>query len=173
MKQQFMKQQLTQQLIARWNTFSSKEKRILTILALVTLCLLFYAFAWLPVQHGRERLAQIIPEKQAKLLLMRSQATDIERLRNQYKSLTASADALKAAVEVSAKFHGLVPSYKDAVANNNTQLALTLTQVSFDAWIKWVESLQSQNHVRVQSCHITPIGTAGQVKVEAVFTVAE
>lgn len=169
---------MKQQLIARWNTFSGKEKRILAVIALVMLCLLFYAFIWLPVQHGRERLARAIPEKQVKLMLMRSQAADIERLRGQYKSLTATAGALRAAIEVSAKFHGLVPSYKEVVANNdaaknNTQLALTLTQVGFDTWVKWVESLQSQSHVRVQSCRITPEGVVGQVKIEAVFTAAE
>ncbi len=170
---------MKQQLISRWNAFSIKEKRILTILALAGFCLMFYAFVWLPVQHGRERFAQSIPDKQAKLLLMRSQAADIESLHNQYKSLGASADALKAAIEVSAKYHGLVPIYKEATVNkdlvntNKTQLALTLTQVSFNAWIKWVESLQSQNHVRVQSCHITPEGLAGQVKVEAVFTAVD
>ncbi|MEI8363372.1 MAG: type II secretion system protein M [Betaproteobacteria bacterium] len=170
---------MKQQLMARWNSFSSKEKRILSILAFVILGLIFYAFVWLPVQHGRERLALTIPEKQAKLLLMRSQAADIALLRTQYKSLGVSAGALKAAIEVSAKFHGLVPSYGDAVArshsvkNSDDQLVLTLTKVSFDTWVKWVESLQSQSHVRVKSCRITPEGIAGQVKVEAVFTTAE
>lgn len=170
---------MKQQLIARWNSFTNQEKRILSALALLVLCLLFYAFVWQPVQHGRERLALAIPSKQAKLILMRSQAADIERLRNQYKSLNASVGALKAAIEVSAKFHGLTPSYKDAVKNNYSeknnghQLGLTLAQVSFDVWVKWVESLQSQNQVRVQSCRIIPTATLGQVKVEAVFTAAE
>jgi len=170
---------MKQQLMARWNSFSSKEKRILSTLALVMLGLIFYAFVWLPVQHGRERLALTIPEKQAKLLLMHSQAADVERLRGQFKSLGASNDALKAAIAVSAKFHGLVPNYNDAATNNklstnsNSQLALTITQVNFDTWLKWVESLQSQNHVRVKSCHITPTSVAGQVKVEVVFAAAE
>jgi type II secretory pathway component PulM len=170
---------MKQQLLARWNSFSSKEKRILATLAFIVLCLLFYAFVWLPVQHGRERLAQEIPQKQAKLLLMRSQAADIERLRGQYQSLAASAGALKAAIEVSAKFIGLVPSFKETAKNNDSEksngnrLGLTLTQVSFDSWVKWVESLQSQSHVRLQSCRITPEGATGQVMVDAVFTAAE
>ncbi len=180
MKQFIMNQlPMNQALIARWNSFSSQEKRILSTLAVVTLCLIFYAFAWLPVQHGRERLAKVIPEQQAKLLLMRTQAADIERLRSLYKALGASTGALKAAIQVSAKMQGLTPSYNEASASNisaknaDKQLAITLTQVSFDSWLKWVESLQSQNHVRVVSCRITPTGIAGQVKVEAVFSAAE
>ena len=170
---------MKQDLILRWNAFSNQEKRILNAIALIVVCLIFYAFVWQPVEHGRERYAKSIPDKKAKLLLMRAQAADIETLRNQYKLLGASADALKAAIAVSAKHHGLVPIYEDAtlnkrlVKNDKTQLALTLTQVNFNTWIKWVESLQSQNHVRIQSCHISPDGLAGQVKVEAVFTAAE
>lgn len=170
---------MKQQLLARWNAFSSKEKRILSALGLVLAGLLFYAFVWQPVQHDRQRLLLIIPEKQAKLALMRSQAADIERLRGQYKALNTNAGALKAAIAVSAKFHGLAPNYKDIYKNNNfekhndRQISLTLTQLSFDAWVKWIESLQGQHHVRVQSCRITTEGALGQVRVEAVFAAVE
>jgi len=165
---------MKQQVMMRWNSFSSKEKRLLIVLALVMLSLCFYAFIWLPVQHGRERLAKIIPEKQVKLMLMRSQAADIEHLRGQQNKLIRGASgALKAAVEVSAKFHGLIPSYNKSEQTSESQLSLTLTQVSFDSWIKWVESLQSQNHVRVKSCRIIPEGQSGQVRVEAVFAAFE
>lgn len=170
---------MKQELIMRWNAFSNQEKCFLKAMALLVVCIIFYAFVWQPVQHGRERFAQSIPEKEAKLLLMQAQAADIETLRNKYKSLGASADALKAAIAVSAKHYGLVPIYEDAsenktlVKNDKIQLALTLTQVSFNTWIKWVESLQSQNHVRIQFCRISPASLAGQVKIEAIFIAAE
>src|ERR1039457_3753547 len=161
---------MKEQLLARWNAFSSKEKTILTLLALAVLCLLFYAFIWLPVQQGRERLQREIPEKQTKLLLMRAQAADIERLRGQYKLLRGAPDGLKATIDVSAKFHGLAPRYPSPEKSSDpSRLEIALTQISFDTWIKWVESLQSQNHVRVQSCRITPDVADGQVRVEAVF----
>lgn len=165
---------MKQQLIMRWNTFSSKEQSLLLALALIMLSLLFYAFVWLPVVHGRERLTKIIPEKQAKLMLMRSQAADIEQLRGQQKKLlNGSANALRATVEVSAKFNGLLPSYTQSSNTDSSQLAVSLAQVNFDTWVKWAESLQSQNHVRVKSCRITPAGLPGQVKVEAVLTALE
>lgn len=158
-------------LLARWDALSNQEKAILASLALVVLCLMFYAFLWLPVQRGSERLTRDIPVKQAKLLLMRAQAADIERLRGQYKLLSGSPNGLKAAVEVSAKFHGLAPHYPTQAKGSG--LEIVLNQTSFDIWIKWAESLQSQNRVRVKSCRITPEGAAGQVRVEAVFTASE
>lgn len=162
------------QLIARWGVFSSKEQSILTALLLIMLCLLIYAFVWLPVQHGRERLSRVLPEKKVKLMVMRSQADDIEHLRGQFNEIRSHADGLKAAIEVSAKLNGLMPTYVPNVQNSDAKrLAVVLTQVSFDAWLKWVESLQSQHHVRVQSCKITPSASRGLVNIDAVFTALE
>ena len=162
------------QLIARWRTFSSKEQSILMALSLIMLVLLIYAFVWLPVQHGRERLSRVLPEKKVKLMMMRSQAGDIERLRVQFNGIRSHAGGLNAAIEVSAKVNGLMPTYAPAAQNNDVnRLAVVLTQVSFDAWLKWVESLQSQHRVRVQSCKITPSASPGLVNIDAVFTALE
>lgn len=162
------------QLIARWRAFSSKEQSILKALLLIMLCLLIYAFVWLPVQHGRERLSRMLPEKKVKLMLMHSQADDIEHLRGQFNEIRSHADGLKAAIEVSAKVNGLMPTYVPNIQNSDANLlAVVLTQVSFDAWLKWVESLQSQHHVRVQSCKITPSTSRGLVNIDAVFTAME
>ena len=162
------------ELIARWRTFSSKEQSILTALLFITLCLLLYAFVWLPVQHGHERLSRVIPEKKAKLILMRSQAADIEGLRGQFSAIRSQSGGLKAAVEVSATVNGLMPTYAPPAQNSDaSRLEVTLKQVSFDAWLKWIESLQSQHHVRVQSCRITPSASRGLVNIDAVFTALE
>ena len=162
------------QLIARWRAFSSKEQSILMALSLIMLVLLIYAFLWLPVQHGRERLSRVLPEKKLKLMMMRSQAGDIESLRRQFNEISSHAGGLKAAIEVSAKVNGLTPTFSPAAQNNDAnRLAIVLTQVSFDNWLKWVESLQSQHHVRVQSCKITPNAPPGLVNIDAVFTALE
>jgi general secretion pathway protein M len=162
---------MKQQIIARWNALSKKEQVLLMALTLFMLCLLVYAYAWIPVQHGRQRLTQVIPEKQGKLMLMRVQAAEIESLRGQqYKLLHAEAGALKATIEVSAKYHGLVPSY--SAQSDDEKLSLTLSKVGFDTWIKWVESLQSQHQVRLRSCHIVSL-PSGQINIEAVFSAFE
>ena len=162
------------QLITRWRALSSKEQSILMALSLIMLGLLIYAFVWLPVQHGRERLSRVLPEKKVKLMMMRSQAGDIERLRVQFNGIRSHAGGLNAAIEVSAKVNGLMPTYVPNVQNSDAKrLAVVLTQVSFDAWLKWEESLQSQHHVRVQSCRITPSASRGLVNIDAVFTALE
>lgn len=157
--------------IARWRQFSPKEQSILTALLFLTLSLLLYAFVWIPVQQGRERLGWLIPEKKAKLLVMRSQAADIEGLRGQFNSVRSQSGGLKAAVEVSAKLNGLILIYAPSAQNNDvSRLEVTLKQVTFDAWLKWVESLQTQHHVRLQSCRIRPDASRGLVNIDAVFT---
>lgn len=161
------------QLLARWQAFSTKEQSFLTTLLIATLCLVFYAFIWLPVHHGRERLSGLIPEKKTKLMVMRSQAADVERLRGQFNNIRSQSGGLKAAIAVSAQVNGLKLSYATAANNDERNLKVSLMQVSFDAWLKWVESLQTQHHVRVQSCQITPSASRGLVNIEAVFTVME
>ena len=161
------------QLIARWRAFSTKEQSFLTALLLIVLCLIFYAFLWLPIQHGRERLTRVIPEKKTKLLIMRSQAADVERLRGQFENIRNHSGGLKAAIAVSAQLNGLKLSATTAQNNDERNLKVTLSQVSFDAWLKWVESLQSQHYVRVLSCQVMSSATRGLVNIEAVFTVME
>lgn len=165
-----MKDQLT----SRWNSFSTREQLILKALGIIILFFLFYAFVWLSVQHGRERLSLVIPEKKAKLILMRSQAADIELLRGKFKSIRNVPEGLKAAIEISAKIHGFTPIFNttEKITDAN-RLEISLTQLSFDTWLKWVDSLQSQSHIRAQSCIITPSDSRGFVNVKAVFTTSD
>lgn len=165
---------MKEQLIYRWNAFSTKEQSILKLISILTLAMVFYAFIWLPVQHNRMRLSQLIPEKKATLMKMSLQAKEIERLRGQFKIVRNTSDGLKAAVEISAKFNGLTPIYSPVTLNNGTSLVeITLKQVSFETWLKWVDSLQTQNHVRVQSCRIVPSVSHGQVNINAVFNASD
>ena len=144
-------------LIARWRGFSTQEQSIITILFFVILCLLIYAFVWLPVQQGRERLNRIIPDKKNKLILMRSQAADIERLRGQINSIRTNKGGFKSLIDVSAKVNGLTLNFLPDIENSDANLLkITLSKVNFDTWFKWIETLQIQYHVRVQSCQIKP-----------------
>ncbi len=159
------------QLIARWRAFSTQEQLFLSALLFIVLCLFLYAFIWLPVQHGHERLSRIIPEKKTKLLLMRSQAADVARLRGQFNNIRNQSGGLKAAIAASAQVKGLNLSYAPTAPNSDERnLKVSLKQVSFDAWLKWVESLQSQHHISMQTCQITPSVLRGKVNIDAVFT---
>jgi len=161
-------------LIARWHGFSNKEQSILAVLFFVILCLLIYAFIWWPVQHGRERLNRVIPDKKSKLMLMQSHAREIERLREQFNSIKINNGGLKSLIEVSAKVNGLTLNHVPDTENFDANLLkITLSQVSFDAWFKWIESLQSQYHVRVQTCQIKPSELRGLVNIEVTFIAVE
>ena len=161
-------------LIARWRGFSTKEQSILAGLFFVILCLLIYAFVWLPVQQGQERLNRIIPDKKNKLNLMRSQAADVERLRGQFNSIRTNKGGFKSLIDVSAKVNGLTLNFLPDIENSDANLLkITLSKVNFDAWFKWIEILQNQYHVRVESCQIKPSELRGLVNIEVIFNAAE
>ena len=162
---------MIEQLIARWHTFSQKEQNSLKVLAFFLSCTLFYALAWLPVQQSRIRLEREIPEKKAKLILMRSQAQDIERLRGQLKFVNNTN--IKSIVEISAKLNAITPVYPQNSTSTDKQIEITLTQVNFDTWIKWLDSLQSQYHIRVKFCQVLPSPSRGLVNINAVLVTSE
>ncbi len=161
------------QLIARWLAYSQKEQYFLKVFAFLLLCTVFYALLWLPVQQGRTRLEQVIPEKKAKLIQMRLQAQDIERLRGQFKSVRSTSASVKAIIDFSANLNAMTPVYTNTSPNDGKQIEITLTQVNFDNWLKWLESLQSQYHIRVQFCQIMPSASRGLVNINAVLTTPE
>ena len=161
-------------LVARWSRFSTKEQSILTTSFIILLFLLIYAYIWLPVEQGRERLSRLIPDKKNKLIVMRSQAAEVERLRGQFNSVRSNTGGLKSVIEASAKVSGLILNYPPAIESSDAnRIKITLSGVNFDAWLNWVETLQNQYHVRVQACQIKPSATRGQVNIEAVFIAAE
>ena len=162
---------MKEQLIARWLAFSQKEQFFLKILSFFLLCALFYALVWLPLQQGRIRLERVIPEKKAKLTLMRSQAQDIERLRGQLKFVNNTN--IKSIVEISAKLNAITPVYPQNSTSTDKQIEITLTQVNFDTWIKWLDSLQSQYHIRVKFCQVLPSPSRGLVNINAVLAASE
>lgn len=165
---------MKEQLISRWYAFTNKEQSILIALLFIIICAFFYAFVWQPIQHNRERLSRIIPEKKEDIYLMRSQAAEIERLRGQFNKIRTHVGGLKAAIEASAKVNGLTLNYGPTANNDDKRLfKVSLNRVSFDAWIKWVELLQSQYMVHIQSCKVTPSSVPGQVDIDVVFIAME
>jgi type II secretory pathway component PulM len=48
-------------------------------------------------------------------------------------------------------------------------LHVQIATIAFDVWIKWAESLQANQGIRVVSCQISPNIKAGEVRVDAVL----
>ena len=156
--------------IDRWREFSQKEQVFLGVFGFILLIFFFYAYAWLPTQQATEKFAKEIPKKAAQLNLMKLQAAEIESKRSEFHLSKTSKEGLNASVERSAKAQGIVlnkiTDQPNAVGN---MLHAQITALSFDTWVKWIESLQANQGIRLISCVIRPNLKAGEVNVDAVL----
>jgi type II secretory pathway component PulM len=157
-------------LIEHWQRYNQKEQSFLAIFGLtLSLCIL-YAYLWLPIQVANDKFSNEIPKKEAQLNLMKLQAAEIESQRHQFHLNKISNEGLKSTIERSAKDHGIalekLNNQPDAAGN---ALHFHIASITFDAWIKWTESLQNNQSARVIFCMITPNLKTGDVKVDVVF----
>lgn len=156
-------------LISFWQARNEREKNLLIFCAAFLLAVFLYAYVWLPGEKIRARLRETLPQLRAEAARMTEQAVEIKRLR---KTLPAPGQPqdIKQAIDASAQRHQL----HDRVSTLNTdatgKAVLTLNAVAFDAWIRWLDALQNENHLRLVSCRIQVLGEPGMVKVDATLT---
>ena len=161
---------MKQIIIERWQEFSQKEQRFLGIFGAILLIFFLYAYLWIPIQQANDRFAKVVPAKEAQLNLMKLQAAEIESKRHQFHLSKASKEGLKASIDRSAIGYGIVlEKLSDHFDASDTSLHVKIASTSFDAWIKWTESLQDNQGIRITSCVISPSLKFGEVKVDAVF----
>jgi hypothetical protein len=161
---------MRQLLIEQWQKYNQKEQTFLAICGLTLSFFILYAYLWLPIKLASDKFSTEIPKKEAQLNLMKLQAAEIESKRNQFHLNKISKEDLKSSIERSAKDHGLalekLNNQPDLAGN---RLHFHIASITFDAWIKWTESLQNNQGVRVIFCMVSPNLKTGDVKVDVVF----
>ena len=154
-------------ILDRWKSFSDRDQKSLLILSAIASILIFYGLLWLPIQNGREKLAIAIPEKQARLLIMQQQASEIEVNRKK-RLLITSSESLKSATDGSAKAHGIELVSSPLQAKH---IEIVIKSVGFNAWIQWIKDLQSENGMRLITCNIVPTGIGNNVSINATLAI--
>lgn len=149
-----------------WQRLSAREQTIVgggTGL-LVIILLVFYV--WQPLEKERTRLRASLPGIRAEAQQMRVDALAVPKLKSTAKP-AALAGGLKEIVEQAASTHGLQVS--QANPEGNGKLSMSLAAVPFDAWVKWLATLQAQQ-VRLDTCRVEALPQSGMVKVQAVLS---
>ncbi|MDR2195384.1 MAG: type II secretion system protein M [Gallionellaceae bacterium] len=160
---------------ARWQTFkknvwdsrSAQERRTLMIAAWILVPLLAYAVLWYPAHTAVNKLRVEIPAMRAQAAHMRVEAEEAAALRHAPQPALLDAAALKTAIEESAARHQLRAAITSLDAQPPHAVRITLDAVSFEQWLAWLRSLQSEQHVRADSLVITALPQTGAVKVSA------
>jgi type II secretory pathway component PulM len=97
---------------------------------------------------------------------MRVDALAVPKLKSAAKPASL-AGGLKEMVEQAASAQGL--QVTQASPQGNGKLGVTLAVVPFDAWVKWLATLQTQQAIRLDTCRVEALQQTGMVKVQAVL----
>jgi type II secretory pathway component PulM len=127
--------------------------------ALLALALLV-AFAWLPLERSRARLAAELPRLRASIATLQRDADEVKRLRAMPSIAPSSATPI-AAIAAANTLPGAQISAVD-----DRRLRLTGADVGFTALLEWLAAAQAAHGLRVESARLDALPATGRVRAE-------
>ena len=124
--------------------------------------LLGYGIVWAPVQRDLSKLRFDVPRQHTQLALMRVQAKQVAQLRRSAPSRIASGNLLTI-LEQSAQSRGLRENITRMEPDEANLVRLSLDGVDFNALLRWLKELQTQNGIRPETTTITAQSEPGLV----------
>lgn len=144
--------QLKQQLAAKWQTLEQRERLTLMIGSIFVLIIIVYSFIWAPMQQSIHKHHDLLPAKRADLVWMQQQA---ENYKSNKQITKVSDKPLLTIIEETAQQAGLREQIQQmSPGDNPNEVKVSLSETSFDDWIKWVDSLNKQYGVSVTAASI-------------------
>ena len=143
-----------------WQARNPRERMILTYGGVFLILTLLYGLAWLPISEGRRKLSATLPQLRADVAKMHTHAQEITGL--QAGTGAASGDARQAA-ESSLQSANLRDKASAVDRVDAQRVRITLNGMPFDALLKFLGDMQSQQRIRVETLQIQATD-AGRVK---------
>lgn len=145
-----------------WQERSDRERKVLILASAFLASSLLYAFVWQPGEKAESRLGTELPQLRSKLLEMRSEASEIARLK---KAAAPASANIRKEIEDTAKASGIGLSRIES--GSDGKVHAEFASVSFDKWIAWLD--KARTDIRFESGHIQRIDPNGTVRIEATF----
>jgi general secretion pathway protein M len=145
-----------------WNSLQSRERLVVGVGAAILLALLGYSIVWAPVQRDLSNLRIDVPKQRMQLALMRVQAKQVAQLRGSAPAKIASGNLLTK-LEQSAQNRGLRENITRMEPDETNLVRLSLDSVDFNALLRWLKELQTQNGIRPETATITTQSDPGLV----------
>ena len=153
-----------------WESRAPRERTIVAALAVV-LGAVLYLWLLQSADRARGQLSTTVTTLRAQAARVEQQAAEYERLRAA-PPVAASSTDLRALVQAQAGAAGLSRALQRIDAPDANQVQVVLGAVAFSDWLNWVAGLQAQQ-VRLDTCRIEAMSTAGLVSVTATFVRAK
>lgn len=152
-------------LASAWARRSDSERRTLAWGGALLALALLVAFAWLPLQRTRDRLAAELPALRGSIAALERDAAEVERLRRQPVAAPPAGTPLASLVSNSGGLQGAQVSVLDA-----RRVRVSGADVSYGSLLEWLRNAQATHGMRVESARLDALPAAGRVRAELLLT---
>lgn len=147
---------------AFWTARSPRERTILAAVTALAALLLVLAFAWLPLERSRARIATELPQLRASVERMRAQAAEVKALRAQPPR--APATPLATLVDSNTLVQGLAGARITLVDARHARLAVD--DAAWTRLVEWLAQAQSVHGLAVAEAKVEALASLGRVRGE-------
>ncbi|MGD8884356.1 MAG: type II secretion system protein M [Gammaproteobacteria bacterium] len=156
-----------------YNNLEPRERRILIIGAGVLVIAMLYLLGWEPLVNKTAKLRDSIDTNQELVSWMENAAEQAQQMQAQISARgptgKKSGQSLLGTIDRTAKAGDLGKSVKRVQPDGQTKARVWLENANFDAMIKWLESLQRQQGIRIVTSVIEKQEEAGIVNARLVL----
>jgi general secretion pathway protein M len=156
---------------ARWTRLAPRERRVVGVVAGVTLVALLYVLVWSPLQRSLTRLRLEVPNEQAQLLRMRELAEQASRIRREAPAAPAAGN-LMPTIEPSATAHGLRAAFTRIEPDGPNGVRIQVDGASFNALIGWLAEAHKLHALRTEQATIETHALSGTVNARLTLRAA-
>ncbi len=153
---------------AFWTSRSPRDRAILAALAAVVAAGLVLAFAWLPLERGRDRLAAALPDLRASVAEMRAQAGQVQALRAAPVRAQAAGGATLSTLVSSGELARDLAGARLAMADAR-RVRLTADDASWTRLAEWIARAQAAHGLVVEEATVEALPAAGRVRASLVL----
>ena len=150
--------------LARWQALEPRERLVASLFAGGMLLFLFYVLLWSTMQSELSRLRVSVPQDSIKLSQMRVQAAQAAQLQARGAQVRAQGVNILATLEQTANARGLKQNISRMEPEGPTGAHINLDGLPFNALVSWLNDLQTQNAIRVESATIEAQPAPGVIK---------
>jgi type II secretory pathway component PulM len=150
-----------------WDSRSLQERRVIKFSAWALAPVLVYFILWQPAHTAVQKLHASVPVMSMEVERLRNQAGEVEMLRHRPKPALLDALAMKSTIEDSASRHNLRESISTLDLQQPNAVRITFSSVSFEQWLRWLKSMQQEQHIRADSVSVVMLPQTGMVKISA------
>lgn len=156
-----------------WQALEPRERLFLRIGSALLTLLLLWAFAWLPYQQATKQLHSKIDSREQQFAELRQISAQVKNSASsgQINTLNTQPDragrSLLRLADETVRAAGLAAALKRIEPETDTRAQVWLENASFDRLIGWLESLEKNYSVSIESANISRPASAGNGTVNA------